>query len=286
MLSRFETLPSTSVHVLTQSGSGPPALAVHGLGGSAYNWAGVAPRLDLSLMAMDLPGFGLSPPLPRHTISAFTATAVEVLEKNALPAVLLGNSMGALVTASVAAARPDLVDRLILIAPAVRPYGNPIPSGRMVPARLLAQSVPVLGESLARLLQSRLTPEEQVAMTFRMITADPARISPEQIASHEEIARRRRRLPWAVTAFRESITSTLGVISRPGRYDAIMDSISCPTLLVFGELDPVVEPRWLRALAKRHPRWDSVEMPGLGHVPMLESPVAVAGIVNDWLKAA
>ena len=46
---------------------------------------------------------------------------VELLESLGGPAVLMGNSLGALVAIQIAASRPDLVDRLVLVAPAAPP---------------------------------------------------------------------------------------------------------------------------------------------------------------------
>ena len=42
----------------------PPALFVHGLGGSSQNWSALMPLLDGQVdgEALDLPGFGDSPP--------------------------------------------------------------------------------------------------------------------------------------------------------------------------------------------------------------------------------
>ncbi|MGB7980803.1 MAG: alpha/beta fold hydrolase, partial [Candidatus Nanopelagicales bacterium] len=92
------------VHFLDYGGpdGGPLLVCVHGLGGSAINWAAVAPALAGScrVMALDLAGFG-------HTRGASRSTSVQanqrlldrfLTEVAGAPAILVGNSMGGLIS--------------------------------------------------------------------------------------------------------------------------------------------------------------------------------------------
>ena len=51
-----------------RTGSGAPLLLIHPLGGSRVVWEPVMPLLarERDVIAVDLPGFGDSPPLPRR----------------------------------------------------------------------------------------------------------------------------------------------------------------------------------------------------------------------------
>lgn len=277
-------LSGGTVHAL-DLGEGPPEiLAIHGLGGSAYNWVPVSVRLGRPIRAIDLPGFGYSPPLKHHRLEAFAAVVTETIESIGRPVTLLGNSMGGLITMMVAAARPDLVSRLILIAPATRPAGRLIPLRPKVPLRLLAQSIPLVGEELTRLIQLRMTPREQVAATFDLICSDPGRITAEVMEQATEVATRRRHYPWAVRAFRESIGSVSRALVPRDSFDAMTGAITCPTLLIYGGDDPVVDPGWMKGLGSRHPRWSTVSIDDVGHVPMLELPVTSAALLESWLS--
>lgn len=80
-------------------GAGPPLIMVHGLGGSARSWDLVAPALSRSrqLVLIDLPGHGLSPPLPgRQTIAAFADAVCAFIAQEGLDGVdMVGSSVGA-----------------------------------------------------------------------------------------------------------------------------------------------------------------------------------------------
>ncbi|MGW6844764.1 alpha/beta fold hydrolase [Streptomyces sp. NPDC054958] len=105
-----------------RTGSGPALLLVHGTGsgGSAVNWGQVLPRFtaDHTVITPDLSGTERTVddggPL---TVEGLAAQVIAVIEDaDTGPVDLLGFSMGAPVSAAVAALRPDLVRRLILVA--------------------------------------------------------------------------------------------------------------------------------------------------------------------------
>ena len=72
--------------------SGEPALFVHGLEGSSRNWTDLIALLPrLSGQAVDLPGFGDSPPRPdgRFSIAALAQTVTALLARRGIPARLV-----------------------------------------------------------------------------------------------------------------------------------------------------------------------------------------------------
>ncbi|MCY0933131.1 alpha/beta fold hydrolase [Streptomyces sp. H34-S4] len=105
-----------------RAGSGPELVLVHGTGsaGSAVNWSQILPRFTggHTVITPDLSGTDRTTdaggPL---TVEGLAAQVIAVIEDAATgPVDLLGFSMGAPVSAAVAALRPDLVRRLILVA--------------------------------------------------------------------------------------------------------------------------------------------------------------------------
>src|SRR5438105_11411215 len=106
-----------------------PGLCVHGLAGSSRNWTDLMdelrPRVDCE--ALDLPGFGESPPRPdgRYSIEALADTVTTLIERRGRgPVHLIGNSLGGAVSLKAAARRPELVRALTLIS-AAAPRSRP-----------------------------------------------------------------------------------------------------------------------------------------------------------------
>lgn len=101
-----------------RTGDAPPrVLALHGWARSHRDFdalcAGTGPTLDA--VALDLPGFGASPPPPEAWDSAgYGAAVAPVLDEMAVPVVVVGHSFGGLVAVRLAAARPDAVRGLVL----------------------------------------------------------------------------------------------------------------------------------------------------------------------------
>ncbi|MDV9189950.1 alpha/beta hydrolase [Streptomyces sp. SR27] len=102
--------------------SAPALLLVHGTGsgGAVVNWGQTAPRFttDRTVITLDLSGADRTlddgSPL---TVEALAAQVIAVIEDAGTgPVDLLGFSMGSPVSATVAALRPDLVNRLVLVA--------------------------------------------------------------------------------------------------------------------------------------------------------------------------
>ena len=88
-----------------------PLVCIHGLAGSSHWWSAVAGELEAvgPVCLLDLPRA-----LPPRALPGWV---VEEIEKLGDEVDLAGHSLGGLVALRVAAARPDLVRKLILIAP-------------------------------------------------------------------------------------------------------------------------------------------------------------------------
>jgi pimeloyl-ACP methyl ester carboxylesterase len=112
------------VHVV-ERGSGPPLLLVHGFPGSTYDWEehvlGPLAR-DHRVIALDLYGMGFS---ARDDALAYGLDLWADQVRGTLDALgigrtaVAGHSMGGAVTAAFAAAHPERVERLVLVAPLV-----------------------------------------------------------------------------------------------------------------------------------------------------------------------
>jgi pimeloyl-ACP methyl ester carboxylesterase len=111
-----------SAVALETTGAGPPLVLIHGVGTNRSIWSLSLPALaeTRAVTTLDLPGFGDSDPPERGWELAHVADTVGAAleDEIAAPFDLIGSSLGGAVALSLAVARPDLVRRLILCAPA------------------------------------------------------------------------------------------------------------------------------------------------------------------------
>jgi 3-oxoadipate enol-lactonase len=107
----------SDMHVAV-SGRGPTMLFVHGLACSGAFWADVVPRFEgsYSCVAVDLDGFGASPSLPETMSVADWARRLEGLlgELDRGPAVVVGHSLGGMVSQELVLAAPEAVRAVVL----------------------------------------------------------------------------------------------------------------------------------------------------------------------------
>ena len=98
---RYLTVKGVSVRYFAGGSGGPPVVLVHGLGGAAVNWSAVAPALAErhTVIVPDLPGHGGSAGVPAlPNLAPFAEIVHEVAaHEQALPAVVAGHSLGAVV---------------------------------------------------------------------------------------------------------------------------------------------------------------------------------------------
>ncbi len=105
-----------------EAGSGPPLVLLHGLFGAARNFGAVQRRLAerWRVLALDLRNHGASPHARGMSYAAQAADVLETLAaRDALPAAVVGHSMGGKVAMRLALESPDSVSRLVVadIAP-------------------------------------------------------------------------------------------------------------------------------------------------------------------------
>ncbi|HSK25207.1 MAG TPA: alpha/beta fold hydrolase [Egicoccus sp.] len=281
-------LAGTRVHMLRADGpadgGGTPQLLVHGLGGSATNWIEVMAGLAAHgpVVAPDLPGFGRTePPHPRASrITANVAFLVAFLRKLGWErAVVHGNSMGGMLATLLADKAPERVERLVLASPAL-----PAPRNRMheihpmTVARFLPFLVPGLGTLAVRGLHARFSPEEEWEQTAKFLHGDAERLSPELQAVGLENLAAGREQPWRLSGLVGAAESLLSALLRARGLVRAIDTISVPTLVVWGDADRLIGRAVIDHLAQRRPDWHLAALPAIGHVPMAEAP-------DDYLAA-
>lgn len=275
------------VHFADFGGSGPPLVLVHGLGGSLSNWMTVGPQLSerFRVFALDLAGFGHTPLTGRTTsVEANVALVARFIKEVAgAPAIVVGNSMGGLIGAVLAASRPELVSRLILVCAALgRAPGAPL-DGR-VAALFAVYMTPFLGSFFLQYRAKTVGPERSVRETLRLCGLDVDKLPPEVFAAHLDVAHARLEMPWAHDAFIEAVRSLIKLTAQRRRFEDMLRKIKTPTLLIQGSRDRLVPLATAEHVARLRRDWTLVVLDGVGHVPQIEVPERWLSVVDGWLN--
>ena len=187
------------LHGIDYGGEGRLVLLVHGLSGSAVNWVEVGEPLTAygRVVAPELPGFGRTPPAGRRaSVEGQTELLAELIKRESgAPALVVGNSMGAMTAMLVAGRYPELVDRLVLIdSPAPSPSVHGITP--VWGAVMIAYLIPGLNKALLNWLHRQGTPEQRTEAGINLIAGRADRISRATRRLHAQVTTERNLMPW------------------------------------------------------------------------------------------
>lgn len=250
--------------VYERRGAGEPLVLLHGIGDRWQTWLPVLDRLaaDHDVIAVDLPGFGASPPLPdgsAYDIADLVDALTAFFGRLGLDRPhVAGNSLGGMLALELG--RTGRARSVTALSPAGFWNGPEIAyaTAALRFTRAVARRSP---RALAgRTLRSR---PGRAAMTG-LIYARPAGRDPDEVlAGAEALAN----APGFVPTLRHGLDV---------RYHATID---VPVTIAWGTRDRLLLP-WQAARANRAvPGVRGVWLPGCGHVPMGDDPTMVAGVI-------
>ena len=249
-----------------------PVVLVHGLGGQWQNWLENIPRLaqERRVLALDLPGFGLTPePADGEiSISGYGRCVDAFCDRLGVGEVdVVGNSMGGFIAAEVAIQFPERVSRLALVSAAGISSAD-------------ALQAPVL--TIGRLATAIAT---NTAARHRALAARP-------ISRHASLAlvARHPRLLKPDLAYEGFFKGS----GKPGFDDALraclgydfrerLPDVKVPTLIVWGEKDSVIPVRDADEFERLIADSRKLVMRDTGHIPMAERPEAFNDVLTDFL---
>ncbi len=233
----------------SRSGSGQArVLALHGWGRSHRDFAEALDGLDA--LALDLPGFGASPPPPDGGGAEMYAKLIEpVLEACQLPVVVVGHSFGGRVAVHLACRRPGAVAGLVL-------------TGAPLLHRAERRGRPALRYQIGRRLHRMgILPDHRLeGLRDRYGSAD--------YRAAEGVMR-----DVLVTTVNES-------------YEGQLNAISAPVELLWGELDDAAPPEIATRAEAVLVNARLTVLQGVGHFTPTEAPDEVRRAIDRLLEGA
>lgn len=272
--------------VYRRAGDGPPLLLLHGWGGSSNHWQFTLQDLASirTVYALDLPGYGESPPLTdtstterlaRSVIDFADAMELERFDIN-------GHSMGGAVAIYVAAHHPDRVNRLIVSC-----YGTFTSLSEEV---FMAQIY--LHLSLSMHFWNPwlvLTTPWQRFWQFWMYNASYVPGVPWAVSRPFFY-----QMPMDWKLLRDGYQEFVGMDQRTSLESVIslgnpvlrraMSRIPAPTLLIGARQDMVVNPERIEQAARIIPNCQVAWVDQCGHVPMIEQPFVYHRLLHAFLE--
>ena len=255
------------LHVRDRGPKGAPAvLLLHGFGSSLQTWDAWAPVLarDHRVIAIDLPGSGLSPPDPSgdyrdtRTVALLNAL-LDTLKVQRIS--LVGNSIGGRMAWRFAAAHPDRVDKLVLVSP--DGFASPgFEYGK-------APEVPSVMKAMRYVMPMML-----VRQSLAPAYADPAALTDDRLVRYDDLLR----APGGRDALLARMAQTVLVDPAP-----LLRQIRAPTLLVWGNRDALIPIANAADYLRSLPDARLVTLDGAGHLPQEEDPERSLAAVAAFL---
>jgi len=258
---KFINIDENKIRYLESGNSDNTLVLIHGLGASANRWEHVIPHFEKNyrVIVPDLIGFGYSDkPLVDYTTDFFSEFLKKFLEKLDIKnPVLIGSSLGGQIIAEYTLNNNSAVQKLVLISP----------SG------VMKHSTPALD---AYVLAALYPNPEAAKNAFEMMSGSSKNIDPKIVEGFVK----RMRLPNAKMAF----MSTLLGLKNSQTLTEKLSSITVPTMVVWGELDPVIPVKYADSIVSTIKDCRFYRMDGCGHTPYVEVPETFVKIVMEFLR--
>jgi len=252
---------------MTAKKSKKTLVLLHGLGGSAEDWATTGKLLakDFAVRALDLPGSARGPKGVSYEPDALARWVLSEIGRK--PVLLVGHSLGGRVAGEIAALAPDRVRALALVSPlGSAPYSLiDRLKWKAMSRRALIESVP----------ESSL----KNAAGYGFTAHGPGRTG---FVARTVAARTGSRREEVVLAIEKLVDGVLAARPLADR----LKGTSMPLLLVTGARDPLAPAEELRAILGARPDATLLELHGTGHYALLEDPARLARALRDFFADA
>jgi pimeloyl-ACP methyl ester carboxylesterase len=272
--SHFVDLPG-GFHVHYRDNGDPNApllVLLHGFADSFTTWDGWVRELkpQLHIISLDFPGHGLTRAPAGSSLSGdkLADFVAAFAAKLTLPKfAVAGNSMGGGAAWELAVRHPDRVNALILVDAAG--FANDKPGKQPL-------GFVILRYRLGRIVLSKIDNRPLIEQGLKADVYDKSLITPFIVDRFAEFQR--------APGHRE-ILMGVNMGSRAGATAELLSTIKVPTLILWGESDPLIEPNAAIKFAAAISGSKLITYPEVGHLPQLEIPQRSAADVAAFLKA-
>jgi pimeloyl-ACP methyl ester carboxylesterase len=241
-----------------EQGNGNPLLYLHGVAGVESSEVFLNRLAEqYHVIAPKHPGFGGSSGsenlLDLHDLIYYYLDFLDTMGLRDLPVV--GHSLGAMFAAELAAVQPERFNKLVLMAP----FG------------LWNPEYPVADFF-------SMTPKELAAATYHDPSSPVATVAAQAPEDNEAY------INFMLERAKSLSTAAKYLWPIPNRgLSKRLHRISAPTLLIWGESDRIVPPQYARDFQSAIPRATVAMIEGAGHIPEIEQPEKLAGVVASFL---
>lgn len=270
--SQFVELDGLRVHLRDEGprDDAEPIVLIHGTSASLHTWEGWGARLSGKhrVISFDLPAFGLTGPFPdddnsvAHHLVFFDALFAKLGVQRCI---VVGNSWGGRLAWELAASRPQLVSRLVLVDAA----GYPLES-TSVPLGFRIAKTPGL-----RRVMEYVLPRSVVEKSVRNVYGVPSKVTDALVDRYFDLTLRE--------GNRRALGLRFAQVPMTGEL-ARIKSISAPTLILWGGQDRLIPPENAKRFDEDIPVSEVVMFDALGHVPHEEDPAATVAAFESWLS--
>lgn len=274
--SHFVDLPG-GFHVHYRDDGDPAApllVLLHGYGDSFTSWEGwvAALKPKFRLISIDFPGHGLTR-APEGTVlgGAPLADFVDAFAAQLkLPKfAVAGNSMGGGVAWQLALRHPERINALILVDAAGFPNEKP-------PAEV-PLAFKILRYPIGRWLLAHIDNRSLIRAGLKTDVYDKSLISDFVVDRWAEFQR---------APGHRAILMALNPAAQTQATGELLSGIKVPTLILWGEADPLIEPAAARKFAAGIQGAKLITYPHVGHLPQIEIPERSAADVAAFLDGA
>jgi pimeloyl-ACP methyl ester carboxylesterase len=232
-------------------------LIIHGWGRGAERWQKTAEKLSeagFSVLLPDLPGFGQAPPPSEpwgvSEYADFLATLLTA--KGVKKTVVIGHSFGGQLAVALAFSHPELVEKIILVSPAI-----------IRTRSLKSRGCALLAKLTKPVLQTILSAEsfkQWQQLAYRLLA------SPDYFQ--------------AKGVMKETLKKVIAA-----DLSSKLNSLSCPLLIIWGDKDRQISLRQLGRLKSLKPEMEIKVFPGVGHDLPFSQREGLVQTIKTWVQS-